>query len=381
MARGRDQRLAGVGGGAQQFAQVDPFAPQFHLAARHAGDVEQVVDQVHQLVELAVHDGVHARAGGGVGAGPAQQLDAAADRRQRVAQFVRQGGQELGLQAVCLGQVGRQAPQFVFAAAAFGDVVEEDCDAALFRGADAGGVDVVPAAQGGSFVDEAHRLAAHCHPPVDVEPVLLVGRRQFADAPADGIGQPGVRDEGGVGFDETVVAGRAAGVEQDIDHAHAFVHRVEQGAVAFLAGAQFLFGLELAGGVDHHAADRLRPAVRTNADLAARDDPAPVALGRTHAEGGIEAGAAAQRGLQPRAGSGQVVGVQRRQVGGHRSVGRDRAAEDGGQAGVAAYPVSRDIHSQTARLAAARMASWRSLAWARARSARRRSAAVWKASR
>jgi len=84
--------------------------------------------------------------------------------------------------------------------------------------------------------------------------VLFEAWHQFARGLADRIDETGVLDERGIGFDETVVAWCAVGVEQHVDHAQGVVDRVEHGAVALFAGAQLLLCLELAGGVDDHAA-------------------------------------------------------------------------------------------------------------------------------
>ena len=57
--------------------------------------------------------------------GHAHQLQAVGDRRQRIAQLVGEGGQELGLAPVGLGQLGRQPPQVFLGAPALRDVVEQ----------------------------------------------------------------------------------------------------------------------------------------------------------------------------------------------------------------------------------------------------------------
>nr|GEU28581.1 hypothetical protein [Tanacetum cinerariifolium] len=79
-------------------------------AARHARHVQQVVDQARHVVHLAHHDAGRAvhRLGRGVAA--AQQLGAGADGRERVAQLVRQHGQEFILALVGQPQL-RLRPQ------------------------------------------------------------------------------------------------------------------------------------------------------------------------------------------------------------------------------------------------------------------------------
>ena len=88
----------------QHLAQVDPFHLQHHLAVVDAGDVEQVVDQVDHVRDLPLHHGAHAGRGHRVVGADAQHVDAVADRRERIAQFVRQHGEELRLAAVGFAQ-------------------------------------------------------------------------------------------------------------------------------------------------------------------------------------------------------------------------------------------------------------------------------------
>ena len=79
------------------------LASQFDLAARDARDVQQIVDQPCQVIHLPLDDG--RRAGAGlVAVRRVEQRQRVADRRQRVAQLVREDGDELVLAMVGLGE-------------------------------------------------------------------------------------------------------------------------------------------------------------------------------------------------------------------------------------------------------------------------------------
>jgi hypothetical protein len=83
-------------------ATVSGLRPQFQLAAAHARHVEQVVHQPHHVRELAVHHVARARRHRRQFAHPAQDLQPRADRRQRIAQLVRERGDEFVLAPVGL---------------------------------------------------------------------------------------------------------------------------------------------------------------------------------------------------------------------------------------------------------------------------------------
>ena len=75
-------------------AMIDDAALQADLAARDAREVEEVVDDPHQLPHLPVHDGMdrsHVR----VVLLQLQQVQGVAQRSQRIAQLVREGREEL----------------------------------------------------------------------------------------------------------------------------------------------------------------------------------------------------------------------------------------------------------------------------------------------
>ena len=248
MLAGLDQRQAGLDRAGQDGAQVGALALEFELAAADAGDVEQVVDQVHHVADLALHhfpDLAHRRR---IVAAQAHHRQAVADRRQRITQLVRQGGQELGLAAVGLGQVVGQPAQFLFRALARRDVGKQQRHLAAVRAADAGGVDIEPARHGRRLVLEARRLARERHPAIGVEPERVQAGQHLARGAAHGIHQAGVLLEHRVHLQEAVVDRLAGRVEDHLEDAEALVDRLEQGAIAFFAGAQlFLYPLALGG--------------------------------------------------------------------------------------------------------------------------------------
>ncbi|MNT20416.1 hypothetical protein D3C72_1557240 [compost metagenome] len=92
MAAGLDQRHACFHGPGNDGLQVRAFHLEFDLAPRDAGHVQQIIDQVHHLIDLPLHHVAHARHGGGLVGGQAHDLQAVANGGERVAQFVRQGG-------------------------------------------------------------------------------------------------------------------------------------------------------------------------------------------------------------------------------------------------------------------------------------------------
>jgi hypothetical protein len=107
-----DGRARGLDGVIEHGAQH--HAPLAHLQApaRDARDVEQIIDQAHQLAQLALHD-VH-RVGGRSAVADLQQSQRVANRRERVAQFVRKGGEEFVLAPIGVAQA-------FFGATALGD--------------------------------------------------------------------------------------------------------------------------------------------------------------------------------------------------------------------------------------------------------------------
>ena len=108
--------------------------------------------------------------------------------------------------------------------------------------ADAIGTNLVVAVQGFGFVDELRRLAAKCDFPISIEPKLFMRWGKLTDPFPHGIVHPGLLFKCGVDFDESVVGRLAGGVEDHLDDAEAFVHRVEQAVIEHIA---FVTGLLL----------------------------------------------------------------------------------------------------------------------------------------
>jgi hypothetical protein len=262
VAPGLDHRQAGLDGAGQHPARSTWLLFQFELAAADAGDVEQVVDQVHHVADLALHHLAHLGHRGRVVAGQAHHAQAAADRRQRIAQLVRQRGQELGLAAVGLGQVGGQLLQRGVGMLARGDVAEQQRDAAAGIAADARCVDVEPASHRLRAVLEARRLAGAGDTSIGIDPEAVQPRHQFQRRPAGGVRQAGMPLESRVHLDEAVIDRLSLLVEDHVDDAKALVDRFEQGAVALLAGAQFFRGAHAVGRVEHDRHQALGFAVR-----------------------------------------------------------------------------------------------------------------------
>jgi hypothetical protein len=99
-------RLAGL---AQQIGKLDWRIVKADLAARDAGDIQQFVDQPGEMRDLAFDDVLgptHARF---VEVESAQHIGGIADGCQRVAQLMRQHGEELILVLGCLAQGLRSA--------------------------------------------------------------------------------------------------------------------------------------------------------------------------------------------------------------------------------------------------------------------------------
>jgi hypothetical protein len=84
--------------------QQGALATQQQLALADAAAVEQVVHQPHHLAELALHRRPRALDGHAVVAGQLHDLEPVAQRRQRVAEFVRERREELVLQAIGFAQ-------------------------------------------------------------------------------------------------------------------------------------------------------------------------------------------------------------------------------------------------------------------------------------
>ncbi len=93
-------------------------------ATRHARDVEQIVHQPRHVAHLAADDGAALVHPARIDVAEPEQLGRGADRRERIAQLVREHRQEFILAAVGLHQL-------FFNQLAVGDVAEERRDAAV----------------------------------------------------------------------------------------------------------------------------------------------------------------------------------------------------------------------------------------------------------
>jgi hypothetical protein len=143
----RPNRFDGATGGV---AQVDVFAAQVGFAARDARNVEQVVDEAGQQPHLTVHHLARVLESRRVVRRELHHFQAVANRRQRVAQLVRQHRQEFILSAIGLAQL-RGLPIH------FGDVVAHQVLSRTIAQRGSHGVeklqDVQRAAQQGNVAD------------------------------------------------------------------------------------------------------------------------------------------------------------------------------------------------------------------------------------
>ncbi len=101
---GFDERPARLDGHAQGDGEIQLLFAQFQAALRDARNVQQVVDEPHELLQLALEQLTRARGRGGVGLREPQNFDGIADGRERIAQLVSQGGEELVLAAMGVAQ-------------------------------------------------------------------------------------------------------------------------------------------------------------------------------------------------------------------------------------------------------------------------------------
>ena len=144
---GFDPRPAGFDRALDHRPQRDPLFLQPDLAAADARDVQQVVDQPDHVHQLTLDDGARPLRRRAVAGVLLENLQAGADRRQRVAQLVRQGGEEfvLGTAGLEQGLLGRLA---------LGDVDHRPRHpvrlAALVLDGDAGDADPAPLAGAGA---------------------------------------------------------------------------------------------------------------------------------------------------------------------------------------------------------------------------------------
>lgn len=111
--RGIEQWAAQLQRVVQHLAQVDGAHVRLDLAARDARDLHEVVDQPHHVVDLAPHHVVVAHRLVGSRPLALEQRQRGLQRRQRIAQLVRQRGQKFGLALVGQPQALQRGAQVV----------------------------------------------------------------------------------------------------------------------------------------------------------------------------------------------------------------------------------------------------------------------------
>ena len=105
---GIEQRTNGLYGPLDNSNQFNGFAPQFDLAPHDVRDIQEIVHQPHQMLDLLLHDRHHFL----FDPADSQEVQAATEWGQRVAEFVGQHRQELVLAAVRLPQLPIEAGVF-----------------------------------------------------------------------------------------------------------------------------------------------------------------------------------------------------------------------------------------------------------------------------
>ena len=103
MAHLLDQRTARFHRRVHGVSQVYPFDMQRDLAPGNPADIEQIVEQARHVLQLALHHRQHGLRLW-LGTRHSQDLDAVADRCERIAQLVGEAREELVLAAIRLSQ-------------------------------------------------------------------------------------------------------------------------------------------------------------------------------------------------------------------------------------------------------------------------------------
>ena len=272
-----EQRLRQLDRTLDRAGDVQPLAAQRERPAHHARDIEQVFQQPGHLRDLAVHHVAAPVALDGVDAGHAQQAQCVANRRQRVAQFVRQHGDEIVFAAV--GLVQRQFGQL-----ARGDV-HRHAVVAQRRGVGAvlGLAVVVDPHQPAVGVQHAKfmrdrmaqrdRLLAQ-----EQELGAVVGMHQRGHAAAGGLEVLRIDAEHPVGL---LGPPQHAAHQVEVEHAHAA--RLQHQGQTFTLDAQPFLGQLAVGDVGNDADQQVRPAVgQPRQHLAPARQPQQAAVGVQH---------------------------------------------------------------------------------------------------
>jgi len=92
---GGDQWLDRLDGQSQSAIQLRLLFAQRYFAAGHPSHVKQIVEQTQHLRELSLNNGVRPGNSFCIPFRPVDNFQRAANRHQRIAQFVRKYGQEL----------------------------------------------------------------------------------------------------------------------------------------------------------------------------------------------------------------------------------------------------------------------------------------------
>ena len=102
MAALLDQRQCGIPGPVEDLSHVEPLPAQQDLSGVDARHVQQVIDEMRQLPGLAPDDA--RRPGAILRVFAVEQRGSIGHRRERIAQFMRQHGQELILATIHFAQ-------------------------------------------------------------------------------------------------------------------------------------------------------------------------------------------------------------------------------------------------------------------------------------
>ena len=126
---------------------------------------------------------------------------------------------------------------------ALGDVAEKNGDFPAVVSTDPKGIDVEPSVHPFHLVRHPDRFARRCDLAVNFIPILFKIRDEFADPFAQRAVHAGQFLEGRVNFQIAVIDRLSLCVVNHLDRAKAFIHRIEQIAVALFGFAHRRFGL------------------------------------------------------------------------------------------------------------------------------------------
>ncbi len=107
--RGVEHRPRGLHGDAQQSREIHGLAPHVDHSAGNARDLEEIVDEPHEMRYLTLHDVRHAPDLGIRGGAQPEQLQSREQRRERIAQLVTERRQEFVLALIGGAQRFRRA--------------------------------------------------------------------------------------------------------------------------------------------------------------------------------------------------------------------------------------------------------------------------------